>query len=318
MLDVVTLLKNIRDLVRFIVGFFQSLWLLGRLKPSVIFIKGGYVGVPVGLAAAIRRIPYVTHDSDAIPGLANRLIARWAQAHAVANNKTLYKYPQEKTHEVGIPLSPEYKPVSDEMKHLCRAELGLEKYSQVLFVIGGGLGAQRVNKAVADISPQLLKTFPELVIVHAVGTDNEWDMQNYYDETVDPTNSDRIIVKGFVRDGYRYSAAADVIITRAGATNLAEFAAQGKACIIVPHPNLTGGHQLKNAAVLEESGAAVVVQQSSFTENPSELLEAVESLLQDSPKRERLGRELMKLAHTDASIALAQLLISNIKSPKKP
>lgn len=81
--DVVTLCKNLRDAVWVLIGLWQSFWLLGRLRPDVIFVKGGFVGVPVGLAAALRGIPYVTHDSDALPGLANRIIARWAKVHTV-------------------------------------------------------------------------------------------------------------------------------------------------------------------------------------------------------------------------------------------
>src|SRR3989344_909016 len=83
-LDIPTLYKNIRDSFYVMIGFVQSWFLLGRLKPSVIFVRGGYVGVPVGLAAARRKIPYITHDSDAIASLANRIISKRAAAHAVA------------------------------------------------------------------------------------------------------------------------------------------------------------------------------------------------------------------------------------------
>src|SRR5665213_2594114 len=93
LLDVVTMAKNIRDFFYVIIGFWQSRRLLKQLKPAVIFVKGGFVGVPVGLAAATRQIPFITHDSDPIPGLANRIIARWAVMHAVALPKDIYPYP---------------------------------------------------------------------------------------------------------------------------------------------------------------------------------------------------------------------------------
>jgi UDP-N-acetylglucosamine--N-acetylmuramyl-(pentapeptide) pyrophosphoryl-undecaprenol N-acetylglucosamine transferase len=101
--DVVTLYKNLRDVIFVLIGLWQSFWLLGRLHPDVIFIKGGFVGVPVGLMAALRGIPYVTHDSDAVPGLANRIIARWARLHAVGLPKEVYAYPPAKTVTVGVP-----------------------------------------------------------------------------------------------------------------------------------------------------------------------------------------------------------------------
>src|SRR5689334_19136294 len=91
LLDLKTMFKNVRDFFYFLAGIWQSYWLLKRLKPDGIFIKGGFVGVPVGLSAAMQKIPYITHDSDALPGLANRLISRWASAHAVGLPKDVYK-----------------------------------------------------------------------------------------------------------------------------------------------------------------------------------------------------------------------------------
>src|SRR5207253_4160634 len=112
LIDIPMMLKNLRDAFRVVIGMWQSYRLLKKLKPSVIFIKGGFVGVPVGLAAAKRKIPYVTHDSDVLPGLANHIIARWASAHAVAMPKQLYHYPQDKTYTVGVPVSGEYREVT--------------------------------------------------------------------------------------------------------------------------------------------------------------------------------------------------------------
>jgi UDP-N-acetylglucosamine--N-acetylmuramyl-(pentapeptide) pyrophosphoryl-undecaprenol N-acetylglucosamine transferase len=105
LLDLPTMWKNIRDAGRVVVGLFQSFNLLRKIRPEVIFIKGGFVGVPVGLAAAVLRIPYITHDSDALPGLANRIIAPWAKKHAVGLPKEVYSYPPDKTITVGVPLA---------------------------------------------------------------------------------------------------------------------------------------------------------------------------------------------------------------------
>lgn len=101
LLDLKTMWLNLRDGFRVVKGLVQSYRLLGDLKPDMVFCKGGFVGVPVGLSAALRHIPYVTHDSDAIPGLANRVIAKWAALHAVALDPSLYPYPVERTVNVG-------------------------------------------------------------------------------------------------------------------------------------------------------------------------------------------------------------------------
>ena len=312
--DIQTLLKNIRDAFYVLIGFMQSYRLLGKLHPDVIFVKGGFVGVPVGLSAALRHIPYVTHDSDAIPGLANRIIARWAAQHAVALPKEVYNYPAAKTVTVGVPVYGNYQPVDDAQKITYRAELSLQAYPKVLLVTGGGLGAQRLNDAVTAILPDVLHSFPDLAVLHLVGRAHEATLEKKYNELLTPSEKGRVVVKGYVTDLHLYSGAADVIITRAGATALAEFAVQGKACILVPNPQLTGGHQTKNAQVLSEQGAVVVVEESSLTQNADALKLQLESLLSDSAKQIELGKNLAKFAHPAASRELAMVLLEQAKN----
>ena len=105
LLDVPTLFKNFLDFFKFLIGSIQAYSVLGKIKPDIIFIKGGYIGVPVGLAAAMRKIKYITHDSDTMPGLANRIIAKWALMHATGMPSEFYDYPKEKTTYVGVPIA---------------------------------------------------------------------------------------------------------------------------------------------------------------------------------------------------------------------
>src|SRR5690606_12676531 len=124
-------------------------------RPDALFVKGGFVGVPLGLAAAMLKIPYITHDSDAVPGLANRLIARWAKAHAVAMPKEAYGYPANKTFHVGTPIASVYEPVTADRQARYKKSFGLPKTAKVLLVTGGGLGAKRLNVAVAKVAKTL-------------------------------------------------------------------------------------------------------------------------------------------------------------------
>lgn len=315
--DVMTLLKNIRDALYVLIGLWQSYWLLGRIRPSAIFIKGGFVGVPVGLAAKFRNIPYLTHDSDVLPGLANRIVGRWAKLHAVSMPKELYAYPAEKTVFVGVPVGKEYTPVSHDRQAAYRKELGIAAEGQVVFVTGGGLGAQRLNNALIAIVPKLLHTHPRLTLLHAVGRDNEVTVQKQYRLVLPENEQGRVIIKGFVHDLYRYSGAADVIVARAGATAIAEFAAQGKTCILVPNPLLTGGHQLKNAQAIEQTGGAVVITEQQLEEKPDSLADAINSLLVNDSKRKDLARNLSTHAKLDAAHLLAELLLSLSKDESK-
>lgn len=306
---------NIRDAFRVVIGIFESRSLLKRLQPDVIFVKGGFVGVPVGLSAAWLHIPYVTHDSDALPGLANRIIARWARMHAVALPEEIYHYPQDRTVTVGVPLVAEYKPVTRADQLAYKRELGLQEQGRLLFIIGGGLGAQRVNLAVAEAVPHLLQEFSDLNIVHAVGKANEATIQQLYTTALSTGEQGRVSVKGFLSDVYRYSGAADVIITRAGATNLAEFAMQGKACIVVPNPYLTGGHQLENAKYLQEKHAALLVTETELQENPNVLAARASMLFKDEAQRQELSRNFATFAQPDAAKKLAMLLLEQIPKP---
>lgn len=313
-LDIPTLLKNIRDLFYVIIGIVQALFLVRKLQPDVIFIKGGKVGVPIGLAAALLRIPYVTHDSDAIPGLANRLIARWAAAHAVAMPKELYAYPSNKTFEVGIPISKVYTTITAALQKEYKTSFGIPAGSEVLLVTGGGLGAQRLNMAVAKISKKLMARHPKLAILHIAGKGKEEELSEVYRKQVNDHDLDRIIVEPFVTDLYRYSGAADVIISRAGASTMAEFAVQAKACIIVPNNQLTGGHQTKNAEILADKKAIVNLSDESVQKNPELLLQQIELLLGNPHRRLELARNLHSTSDTNAAHKLALLVSKNAKS----
>jgi len=280
--------------------------LLKKLKPDCIFVKGGFVGVPVGLAAARLHIPFVTHDSDAIPGLANRIIARWAALHAVALPAEIYAYPKDKMLTVGVPVHANYKPTDVTERDAYRKEIGLGAYSKLLFITGGGLGAQRLNAAFEVILPKLLETYPDLAVVQSVGRKNEIAISDRYSKFLSSEDENRVVVRGYMTDMYLYSGAANVVLTRAGATAIAEFAVQQKACVVIPNPQLTGGHQLKNAEYLAEKGAVAIVHEEKLAED---LYPTLVNLLESKEKQTELGKKLAEFAVPDAARQLAMLLL---------
>ncbi|MGD0284139.1 MAG: glycosyltransferase [Candidatus Saccharimonadales bacterium] len=308
--DIPTITKNTRDTYRVIIGIFESWRLLRKLRPDIIFIKGAYVGVPVGLTAAWLHIPYVTHDSDAIPGLANQIIARWASAHAVALPKEIYKkYPTAKTHTVGVPVRSDYKYVTTATQKQFRDKIGLSKYEQLIFITGGGLGADSMNNAVAQASLELLRHYSQLAIVHAAGRKLEHALSQRYNSILSIDKRQRVIVRDYLDDMHLYSGAADLVITRAGATSMAEFAVQGKACIVIPNPHLTAGHQIRNAHLLAEQGAVKVVSEDDLKQ-PGTLESTIATLLDSAVARQKLGDNLHKLAHPESAAELAQIILS--------
>lgn len=308
-LNPVTFFKNARDSVYVLTGIMQSLVLLRRLRPDAILIKGGFVGVPVGLAAATLGMPYLTHDSDAVPGLANRVIGRWAALHAVALPREIYHYTAAKTVTTGIPLQKDYVPVTQALKKSYRQEIGVPTDATLLFVSGGGLGSQRINLAMADIVPHLLQDIPKLYVVQSVGRAHEAAINKQYDDQLTAALRTRIMVHGYLSESYRYSGAADLIVARAGATTLAEFAVQGKACIVIPAPFLTGGQQLKNAEILASKQAVVILPETDLLADPNRLATQIIALIQDEQRLKSLADNLSQFAEPKAAEHLAKLLL---------
>jgi len=313
LLDVKTMYLNLRDALFVLVGLWQSYRLLGRVRPDVVFTRGSFVSVPVCIAAKLRRIPYITHDTDAIPGLANRIIAPWAALHVVALPKEVYTYPAAKTVTLGVPIARHYTPLSDSERSMLREQLQLGDAGRVLLVTGGGNGSRALNTAVAECMPELLARYPDLWTVHIAGRLEETAVRQRYKQELGPKDRRRVLVKGFAANMYQYSGVADVVITRAGGTTIAELAAQGKACIVVPAAFLSGGHQLKNAKVLADRKAVKLVDERYLGEDHRALMPALTELFDTPAKARALGKKLGELAQPHAAHDIAMVLLDIAK-----
>lgn len=307
--DIPTMLKNIRDACRVIVGIWQCFRLLQTLRPKLVFIKGGFVGVPVGLASALLRIPYVTHDSDPLPGLANRIVAPWAKINAVGFPKDSYKYAPDKIVSVGIPVNRQYHPVSTAEMHAARQSIGVAPTGKIVFLTGGGGGARKLNNAMVASAKALLDRYPDLTIIHLTGQKLEHETRKQYQQTLTTEEHARVLIRGFVTNLYMYSAAADVVITRAGATSIAEFGAQKKPCVVIPNPILTGGHQLLNAKILAEHHAVKLVTEEKLRKDKLALMPVLTDLLDNPKQAAQFGERLGELAQPDSAKRLAMVLL---------
>ncbi|MDL2363384.1 MAG: glycosyltransferase [Patescibacteria group bacterium] len=314
LLDLKTVFLNIRDLFYIAIGLVQSFRLLRKLRPGVIFTRGGYVSVPVALGGKLQGIPYITHDSDSTPSLANRLIARWASLHAVALPEELYPYPPKKTVMVGVPVSSLYQVVTPTAQHRFKHELGLDQAKQILLVTGGGNGARQLNNAVINNAQYLLRRYPHLFIVHIAGRSLENEVNEGYERAVEESYRERISIEGFISNLHAFSGAADVVIARGGATNLAEFAIQGKACVIVPSKQLIWN--VKNTEALVERHAVVQLTEDQ-AEQERRLASVLSDLFDNESKRLHLAQQLSDLARPDAAKHLAMLLLEQLPRTKK-
>ena len=303
--DIPTTLKNIGDVALLSIGSIQSLLLLIAWRPDVIFTKGGFVCLPVGLAAKILRIPLVIHDSDAHPGLTNRILAPWATAIATGAPLEHYNYPENKTQYVGIPISREFREFSEKEQASAKEKLGVPNDLPLVVITGGGLGAQLINTAMAAIADKLIQSTS---VVHITGT-KQFEL---FEKKV--PKSKRYILLPFVNnDMAQVLGAADVVVTRAGATTMLELAALKKAVIVVPNAMLTGGHQVKNAKVYEKENAVIVADEEQFKSQPIMLQDMIMMLINDETLRNQLGKRLSTFAKPDAAYETAKLIKNAIK-----
>jgi len=303
---VTIVIPNIIDSIKVGVGFLQSLIKLWRWRPDVVFTKGGFVCLPVGLAAKVLKIPLVIHDSDAHPGLTNRILAKWATAIATGAPLKFYSYPPAISRYVGIPIAREFTPMNEKKRVSKKEQLGFDPKQPLVVVTGGGLGAKRINDAVAQCLEQLLD-ITSVVLISGVAQ---------YDElrAITPQNDPRFQLHAFIHhDMADWLSAADIVVARAGATTILELAALARPTILVPNRYLTGGHQLKNAAVYVEKGAVELLDEHELEAQPQLLVDTISALLMNSAKRERMSKAFYSFTKPQAAEDMADMIIAAAK-----
>jgi UDP-N-acetylglucosamine--N-acetylmuramyl-(pentapeptide) pyrophosphoryl-undecaprenol N-acetylglucosamine transferase len=302
LLNPATLGLNARDAARVASGVMGSLRILRAFKPDVIFIKGGFVGLPVGIAAHWLRIPYVIHESDVAPGLANRILSRWADKIAVG-------FPVKSYHDFD-PARLVYvgNPVRGELLKAHRfdglAKFKLNENQPVILVTGGSQGAAAINDAILDALPLLL---PKYQIIHLTG-EGELERVKFAVSRLKLPQIKNYHPFGFLMGNMAAAlAAADIVLARAGANTIAELAALGKPTILIPN-YLMAGHQVENARQMARAGAARVIDEPHLT--PELLAAEIEHVLGSEEEQRHLASALRAFAKEDAAGELAKLILT--------
>ena len=302
------ILQNIADFFRIIGGFIQSFWRLIRNRPDVIFLKGGYVCLPVGIVAKWLHIPYIIHDSDATPGLTNRLLSKKATKIVTGMPLKYYNYPEEKAVWTGIPINQEFHPVGEKKQKSLKKELGFNENEPLLVVTGGSLGAENINVAIREILPELLKMTSVLLVAGRERYPEMLDLKDY-EKWEDGKLVSNFRMLEFSGEMYKLFGAADLVVSRAGASTMTELSSMAKAVIMVPNYKLPGYHQVKNAETYAKENAAVIVEDNKIQKDPSLLLKEIKKLLKDKKKREELGANLKTFSKDNAAKNLADIVI---------
>ncbi|MDH5736757.1 MAG: undecaprenyldiphospho-muramoylpentapeptide beta-N-acetylglucosaminyltransferase [Gammaproteobacteria bacterium] len=284
--------SNFIDPLRVIWGLFQSIWICWRQKPAVVFSKGGFVAVPVVLAAWLMRTPVIAHESDVSPGLATRLSLPFCRYLCVNFEESRQISP--KTVVTGSPVRRE---IIHGDAGRGREWLGLKADKPVLLVFGGSLGAQSINRAVRAALAPLTEAFQ---LVHVCGAGNlEEDLVN---GVADPSD---YIQKEFIREAFGdVLACADVVIARAGANSIYELLLTRKPHLLIPLPlAVSRGDQLLNAKTFSAAGYSRVLPEEDL--DAESLVQAVMNLWAD---REAIRAQLACFEVRDAVAGIAGLI----------
>ena len=287
--------KNFTDPFRVLKGFMEAKKLMKELKPDVVFSKGGFVTVPVVIAASRRKIPTFIHESDMTPGLANKICIPFATKVCCNFPETISNLPKDKAVLTGTPIRQELLTGSKE-KGL--AFTGLSPDKPVILIIGGSLGATAVNEAVRSILPELLEDFQ---VVHLCG-------KGKLDENLKDT-------KGYVQYEYIKKeladlfALADIVISRAGANAICELSALNKPNLLIPlSARASRGDQILNARSFEHLGYSKVLEEEEITKES--LLDAVHDLYKN---RESYITAMSSSKHKDSIELIVQLFENSVK-----
>ncbi|MFZ0301286.1 MAG: undecaprenyldiphospho-muramoylpentapeptide beta-N-acetylglucosaminyltransferase [Terracidiphilus sp.] len=288
----VSIATRIRTLFQLPQNIFECRHLIRDFQPGAVLGVGGYASGPAMAAALQLKVPTMVFEPNAMPGFANRLVGKWVRVAAV-NFASAERWFRQ-CEVTGIPVRPEFfhlHPPAGPVPHL--------------LVFGGSQGARIFNENLPKIIAELLDTVPGLTVLHQSGVRNGETTQAAYEAS--GADRTRWQVLPFINDMPNRFAEAHLVMARSGASTVAELAAAGKPALLVPFAAAADQHQRRNAEVMVESGAAVMLQESEL-ESPGKLLSTMVELLNSPERLAAMGEAACRQAHPRAAERIAEML----------
>ena len=291
-------LQNMLFPVKLIDSLWKSRKIIKQFKPDVVIGTGGFASGPLLQMANSLGIPTVIQEQNSFPGITNKLLSKKANAICVAYENLERFFPKEKMILTGNPVRQDLIEVKNK-----RAEaieyFKLDTNKKTLLVLGGSLGARRINQLIEK----------ELKNIQEQGVQIIWQCGKLYFEEYKKYNSENVLVVAFIERMDFVYAAADVIISRAGASSVSELCIVGKPVIFIPSPNVSEDHQTKNAKAIVDKKAAILIKESELE---SEFSLVFEALLKDAGKQKQLSENIKELALPDATKVIVDKIVSLI------
>lgn len=301
------IIYNLKTLARLAVVTGQCKKIIKEFNPDVVVGFGGYVSGPVVRTAHKMGIKTAIHEQNAFPGKTNIALSKYADA-VMLTSENAKKHMKCSVTPVTTGL-----PVREEI--LCadynaaRKALGFNENDTVVLSTGGSLGAESINRTMCEIIPRYVDK--NIIFVHGYGQLGRFVPDELKKAGIDIENTKNLFVSEYIYDMAKYMAAADLVISRAGASSLAEIQALGKAAVLVPSPYVSENHQYHNAMALQEKNAAVVIEQKEL--NSEKIAVILDELLSGKEKYRTIGRNARNMALTNAKKHICDIVLSLIK-----
>ena len=296
--------KTFLDFIKIPFGLCKSLFYLYIWMPDVIFSKGGYDSFPIVFVGWLYRIPILIHESDTVPGLANRLSSKFATKIGVSFSFAEKYFPKKKTALIGNPIRKKIieKCISNNPEERQRVKSSYKITSQkpIILILGGSQGAEKINNLILLTLSQLLEKYE---IIHQCGKNN------YENIKAKSIQSDNYHLSPFFDENKMANiySITDLIISRAGAGSICEIAICGKPSILIPLPKSAGEHQRQNAMVYAQSGSGVVLEQLNLT--PNLLLNEIDKILSNNELYKKMSDNAKIFSRPEATKKIAEELI---------
>lgn len=271
----------------------KSFFILKRFKPDVVIGTGGFASGAVLKVASMLGIPTVIQEQNSYPGITNKLLAKKANSICVAYENLERFFPKEKLHFTGNPVRQDLMEVASK-KEEAIAHFKLDASKKTLLILGGSLGARRINQLIEKELDFLLQL--DFQIIWQCG-------KHYLNEYSKYNEKENVQVTAFIDRMDLVYAAADVVISRSGASSVSELCIVGKPTIFIPSPNVAEDHQTKNAKAIVERGAAILIKESNLDDEFKIVFEAI---VKDQGKLQNLTENIKKLAKPNATKAIVE------------
>ncbi len=290
--------KNIDVMKTYLKAVSKAKAELTKFKPDIVIGFGGYISAPVIYAAHKLKIKTIIHEQNSIPGVSNKFLSRYVDKVLVSFKESIKDFPNDKTIYTGNPRSEQIK----DIEKIDKTTLGFKKDKALIIIVMGSLGSLTMTKKLKETLPLFKNKDYQVLLITG---------KDYYDEYKDIKLSSNVKLVPFYNNLLGLMKDADLIVTRSGASTIAEITSIGLPAIMVPSPYVTNNHQYVNAKSLEDDGACIILKEEDFDKNS--LVDLLDKTINDKKKLNSMRSALLKRGVTDSATRIYEEIIKLVR-----